>query len=71
MAGYRNSIEEKLIVPALKIATLQVYGKNEHNLSFVVSLSNNTVQTIIEDMAKNIEETVASKIQKSMFFSLQ
>jgi hypothetical protein len=68
--GYPHTICEKLILPALKIITSRVYGIKRSNQLNSLSLSNNTVKRRVEDMAKNIEETLIHRIQNSQIYSL-
>jgi hypothetical protein len=58
----------KLILPALRIITSRVYGRKQENQLSLLSLSSNTVKRRIEDMAKNIEETLILLIQNSQVF---
>jgi hypothetical protein len=68
--GYQHTICEKLILPALKIITSRIYGRKQENQLRSLSVSNNTVKRRIEDMAKNIGETLTNRIQNSQLFSL-
>jgi hypothetical protein len=70
--GYPHTICEKLIFPALKIITTRVYGRKQENHLSSLCLSNNTVKRRIDDMVKNIEETLIHRTQnRQFFFSLQ
>jgi hypothetical protein len=69
--GYLHTICEKSVLPALKIIISCVYGGKQENQLSSLSLSNNTVKCRIEDMVKNVEETLIHRIQNSQFFSLQ
>ena len=69
-AGKPHNIGETLIVPALQEIITTVMKKDPTPILRSVSLSNNTLQRRVDDMAQNVEEKLCTILQGTEF-SLQ
>ena len=66
-----HTIGEELIKPCLLETARLVCNEGSYNKIKEISLSNNTVQRRIQEMAIDIKEQVIEKIHASPFFSIQ
>ncbi|XP_025420883.1 zinc finger BED domain-containing protein 5-like [Sipha flava] len=66
-----HTIGENLIKPCILDAVKLVLGEQHVEKINKISLSNNTIKNRIEDMSKNILDTVLNEIKSSPFFALQ
>ncbi|XP_050058609.1 zinc finger BED domain-containing protein 5-like [Aphis gossypii] len=66
-----HTIGENLIKPCILDAVKLVLVEQHVEKTNKISLSNNTIKNRIEDMSKNILDTVLNEIKSSSFFALQ
>ena len=66
-----HTIGEELIKPCLLETARLVLNEGSYNKIKEISISNNTVQRRIQEMAIDIKEQVIEKIHSSPFFSIQ
>lgn len=66
-----HTIGENLIKPCILDAVKLVLGEQHVEKINKISLSNNTIKNRIEDLRKNILDTVLNEIKSSPFFALQ
>jgi len=66
-----HTIGENLTKPCILDAVKLVLGEHHFEKINKISLSNNTIKNRIEDMSKNILDTVLNEIKSSPFFVLQ
>ena len=66
-----HTIGEELIKPCLLETARLIFNEGSYNKIKEISLSNNTVQRRIQEIAIDIKEQVIEKIHSSPFFSIQ
>lgn len=70
-SGKPHSIGETLILPAAKDIVKTMFGEKLSKDIDLIPLSDDTVTRRINDMAKNVESELISRIKESSFYSLQ
>lgn len=63
--GKAHTIGEEIIIPAIKEVIETVMKKDSHTVLKNLPLSNNTVQRRIDEMADDVEKTLASELRDS------
>ena len=68
--GKPHAIAERLVKPAMLICAKELLGKKAANILQKISLSNDTVKRMQDEIAENLEKRLVEKLKVSKF-SLQ